>query len=388
MMDPTCKVRHTLPRAPFRLGLLLAVALSGCDDGAENGAGAASGTCEPREITIELTAEIGAEGDGGMLLSTVTSVSYLEDGRIAVFDWHDPGRVRLHEPDGGWAFNLGEPGQGPGELNEPAFTHLDPEGDFVVIDSGQRRLTRFAEVGQAVLQATRLPPFASLTRVLSLPEGRILASGQLPSGESLGLPLHVLGPDGSLIRSFGGEVLGAWDVGSFNRVTSVAPDGRVWVSPVDEYRLELWSLDGTLIRTFDEEPEWFNSASERRIPRSPDAPEPRSSIRGVWEDGGCLGVASNVARQDWPDRLQETDGSTASAGDSILPGHPAAQYFLTRVQLLDPETGEDVAVVDAPTGFTSVRPTGRPGSPAIGFSNHLVRDEPRLRIWTISIVEP
>ena len=382
-------MRCVMPRLLLVI-VLSTVVLSGCG----NGAGAPEGletaleSCEQGEISIELVAEIGAEDDGGMLVSTVTSVSYLADGRIAVFDWHDGGRVRLHESDGRWAFNLGRPGDGPGELSQPAFTHLDTDGHLVVLDPDQRRLTRFSEDGGAVLETIRLATFATMTRVLPLSDGRMVVIGQRTSEESIGLPAHLLESDGSLLRSFGGDVFGGWDSGGFTRVASHSPNGRAWVAPLDEYRLELWDLDGTLLRTFDEEPEWFNSSAERRIPRSPDAPEPRSSIRGVWEDGGCLWVASNVAREDWPDRLVETDESTATAGSYTFSGHPDERFFLTRIQLLDPETGEQVAVTDAQTGFTGIRTTGPPGSPVIGFSNHLVSEEPRLRIWTLSMGEP
>lgn len=374
-----------MPQASFRKVALTSMAvLMGCGDGE----GLASGTCEEREVAIELMAEIGGEDDGGMLFSTVTSVSYLADGRMAVFDWHDVGRVRVHEPDGRWAFHLGQPGQGPGELSRPAFTHLDQEGNFLVIDPRRRRLTRFSEDGRAV-ETIRLPPVATVTRVLPLPDDRMLISGQLPTDESIGLPLHIVASDGSLVRSFGGEVSGRWDAGGFNRVTSRASDGRVWVAPRYEYRLELWDLEGALLRTLDEEPEWFISSQEaRRIPRSPDAPDPPSSMVGVWEEGGCLLVASNVARRDWPDRLEEVDEDTPGPRRYTYPGHPTERLFRTRVQVLDPETGEQLAVADAPTGFTGLRTSGPPDSHVIGFSNHLVREEPRLRFWTISMVRP
>lgn len=83
----------------------------------------------------------------------IDHIGRLPDGGFILADRH-AGRVRLFDIEGRETRVLGQPGEGPGELNEPLAATLLSDGTVAVVQRGDPRLTVFGEDGVSV---TRVP---------------------------------------------------------------------------------------------------------------------------------------------------------------------------------------------------------------------------------------
>jgi len=85
------------------------------------------------EGTIEL--EIGKlDGEDPYLFSSIGDIVADEGGRVIVTD-RGTSEIRVFEPDGGFAFHFGGPGEGPGELSDPSSLQFGPDGELWVRES-------------------------------------------------------------------------------------------------------------------------------------------------------------------------------------------------------------------------------------------------------------
>ena len=85
------------------------------------------------EGTIDL--EIGRlDGDDPYLFSYIRDVAADEEGRVLAAD-RQTHEIRVFEPDGGFAFRFGGPGEGPGEMTYPNGLQFGQEGELWVRES-------------------------------------------------------------------------------------------------------------------------------------------------------------------------------------------------------------------------------------------------------------
>ena len=132
---------------PWGLACLLAPILAACE-------GTSHQTSEIQTWITEADFEIGDLTEGEALFSRVADVRVAPDGdRVFVLE-PGPARLTIWTPDGSLVLDIGRPGEGPGEFQEPNQVDLHPEG-FLVRDS--RRFTLFDHDG-AVLRTFPGPP--------------------------------------------------------------------------------------------------------------------------------------------------------------------------------------------------------------------------------------
>jgi hypothetical protein len=311
-------------------------------------------------------------------VSLFLTVSEVEDG-TSVYDWNDPGRVRLYSSDGRFVRFIGRLGNGPGEFQHPAHVFRRASGEWVVFDRRTPRLTVLERELSRATETHPLAPFGAVHSVHDLRDGRLLVNGLLFTEEALGLPLHLLDENGRVVRSFGAEtaILGSWDAGSFERKIAVGNSGRIWVAHRNEYRLELWDTSGVHIRTFERQPPWFTPVSRFVFFNAePDNP-PTPFVSAVWEaPDGRPWIYINTPRADWQDELQTATkpGPRAFAFRST-----AHAMFETRIEVLDQVSGDPVATGMLPYGITQVSSSGRVFAPIIH------NDVPLLQAWRTTL---
>jgi hypothetical protein len=251
---------------------------------------------------------------------------------------------------------IGSAGDGPGEFSGSIRNLLIAPGDSIVAIDVTLRVTVFSPSYQLV-RTTKAP--ARGTSAL-LPGGRILFGGLVRTPQQAGLRYHVVGPDGTIERSFGGEdhiikpgEFADRTIGLFE----LTSDGRtLWHWNPFEYRLEEWTVEGTRGMTFDVKAPWYET------PRAPEiTPLPPSQMKAQVQ--GLIGtLKSNV-----PDTTsgRATLGSRlALAGIDVNgrpwvlghnPGDPPRSHIL---EIIDPSRREKVMSVRVEHDFRLLNASG------------------------------
>ncbi len=82
----------------------------------------------------------------GSILGVIADLDLLPDGRAVVLD-SQAKSVLLFSDDGRLSMELGGPGQGPGEIELGFEVEIGPEGEILVVDAGNARMTNWASDG-------------------------------------------------------------------------------------------------------------------------------------------------------------------------------------------------------------------------------------------------
>lgn len=244
-------------------------------------------------------------------------------------------RIRVFSSDGTYLRDLGRRGEGPGEFQW--VSHLLFAGDtLVAVDRRLNRLTWMREDGTVV--RTEQLTIAPGRDTKLLPDGRILTASIDYSPNRVGFPLHLVGLDGNVVRSFGSLNRGAFSAAEQHLIERrVAPSetpGAIWAVWRPQYRIEEWSLEGVHIRTLVRDVEWFPPGrGVISLDRAPDA-----AVVGFQARDGLLWVLSAVSDANWQEAL-EVDPSKPHGGDvTDMNG-----IYDTVVEAIDPVTLRVVA---------------------------------------------
>lgn len=231
----SCKSCQLVPREILRLG-------------DEEGPGA----IESEDVRV-----VGTRGRGYLLWSEVAGK-----------------KLGLFDERGVFVREIGQPGEGPGELSYIEAAAFLEEDGIVVLDQNSR-LTTFSDSGEHL----RSVPVQGVhtSRAFQLTEGDSAAVvgrfGSRP--ESVGYPLH--GVDlrsGEVTVHFGSSEPASWSVSEpqarvvlLGRVERLA--NNVWWGKKSRPHIEQWSLDGTQLLTITGELDWFPGGVGRRPRGSP-----------------------------------------------------------------------------------------------------------------------
>lgn len=295
-------------------------------------------SCDSCRIQLQSVLLLGSPSDS--VSPTIrSSVVRTREGEYWVEPSFDPGQMLVYGPRGEHIRSVGRLGEGPGEFSGyPQKTiQEDPDGKLLVFDPGNARMTTLSPDGQ--VRATRpIPPASSY---LAVKGGAVVFSGGVSSWQdrqTAGEPLHTVKENGER-ASFGNPenlpvVRGA---GEWVRNISPGPDGQFWATHVFRYTMELWTLDGHLVRTVTGSPDWFPPDGERgKIGRDPPVPMLGQTLQ---TENGYLISLCYVPDRDWrtgPER-DESGHLSLRTATSIN------AYWDTVIQVLDPVSGRLLA---------------------------------------------
>lgn len=142
--------------------------------------------------TLVLEGTVGESA--GTILYEPTNLTATPDGRLVLFDF-GTGSVREFATDGEELWHFGRKGQGPGEFAGATDVDVAPNGDIMVLDPLNRRITRLDSSGR-LLEMTRVPRGAAPSCLLPPPkDGRLILCGV---GKTLS---QVISPKGRAERS-------------------------------------------------------------------------------------------------------------------------------------------------------------------------------------------
>lgn len=197
------------------------------------------------------------DGDGMDVFGAIGSYAASPDGSLIVVDGLGV-RVSVFSADGGYAFDIGRRGEGPGEYTAPSRVFLGERGTYIY-DRGLRRIQLYRPNGTYV--TGQLLPRRTLSQpsFAAAPDGSILwAAVHIPQGlaEPQAFPvLHRLSTEMSLLGSFGAATsFGRGDAADRlqsylgNGSIEIKTNGQLWYLPFALYEIQLFSRDGTLLR--------------------------------------------------------------------------------------------------------------------------------------------
>lgn len=184
----------------------------------------------------------------------------LRDSRGRFFLRHDASgeQILVFGSDGALLRTLGGSGEGPGEFRFVMTLALGRGDTLHAFDAELARETVFSP-SLDLVRTRRLP--GRVRQVVLLDDDRAVVQAGIPTSERIGLPLHLLGRDRTVVRSFGAEaedrtvrpdmpILGL-------RALAGARGGRVWSAFVNEYEIELWDTAGRKQLEVVRRPTWF-----------------------------------------------------------------------------------------------------------------------------------
>lgn len=227
---------------------------------------------------------------------------------------------------------IGRLGEGPGEF--PSVSILYPVAYSLVVGGPNGGASLFSPEGAFVRSLrTRL---LSTGHVLRLRGDTMVVPEPAMSGTRFGLPLQLIAPTGDTVRSFGSEDR------SFNprlqtrlyRTIAPATDSTLWVARLDQYVIERWHMNGTLLQTITGDRSWFppmerdwDGTGSRRY---------QTSIAKIHaDDDGHLFVLIARARPDF--ESTGTTGNRESTEPVVLMDRLA--YLEHVIEVLDARTG-------------------------------------------------
>lgn len=252
------------------------------------------------------------------------------------------GRLHFFDATGRLERSLGRAGQGPGEFQGAQALRFLSDGTLEVYDSRNLQRTVIGAPPEFTIgPVSRLRTPVAMSNTLFLPDGRIVTNGDLAGPGHVGLPLHLLESDGTLIRSFGKEPPERRADVAFPLARAIAWARRgteaIWSAHFRRYRIEQWDLNGRLRWAVERQVPWF-LPWEMDAPVTPRTPFP-PHIRAVAEHPtGALVVLLSVPPRDW------SQGLTAR-GDSWEITR-VDRVVATRLEVLDHERGCVQATLD------------------------------------------
>lgn len=177
------------------------------------------------------------------------------NGLVYVASQYMSGLVMVLDSNARFVRTMGRRGPGPGEFQ--AVSMMYPKADSLVIGDRRGSVSLFGPDGSYF--RTLPVTITSTSQVLCLRGDTLLVPEPVMTEARFGYPMQIVSPNGDTAKSIGTEDR------SFDRrfVTQlyrkVAPidDSTFWVARLDQYHLERWHMNGTLLQTIDQQRSWF-----------------------------------------------------------------------------------------------------------------------------------
>lgn len=316
---------------------------------------------------------------GSVSEPTVGTTSHaLWDSSDRIFLIHDqaPSQIMRFDSTGTFVQALGREGDGPGEHRRLMRIALGPRDSIYAFDYRAPRMTVYTpelEVGRV----DELP--GPVRDAVPFTDGRVVLHARIPTRDRIGLPLHMASPDGSVVRSFGATnpVVRPDMLALQLRYLARADSDAVWAARMNEYVVEQWRLDGTLVRRLERHPPWFAGWVERRGVSASEPPQPL--LRGVHQDErGRLWVLASVAGENWQEGL-EREGD--QRGEQAIRVRDHELLYDSWLDIIDPESGHLIVSQRLPhylVGFTN-------RGDLVGYRTGAA-DVPFIDLWRVSVM--
>ena len=184
---------------------------------------------------------------------SLTDMAVDSQGRFAITDMHGK-QFLIFNQDGKLIKITGKEGLNPGEFQLPNAITKDEKGNFYVTDHAVRRLSAFSPDGELtnsfIFTEYHTQPFT-----IRVAKELLFAGASNPATQTY---VHTLSLRGEFLYSFCPKSATSIDFDILGVFFDLYKDS-LFVVQIGDYKIWEYSLDGKLIRTFGEEPEYFVS---------------------------------------------------------------------------------------------------------------------------------
>jgi hypothetical protein len=206
------------------------------------------------------------------------------------------------------------------------------DGSIYVFDAGAHKYFTLTS-GMRVARTDSLPDRVG-SGIAFLKPGRFVVNMFVPTPDLAPYPLHVV-EHGAVLNSFG-ITPGISGVradlpATTHRHISKASDSTIWVAPLNQYRIELWSVSGRLLGTFVRTPEPFPLWIHDPAPSAARPPLVRVSAIHADQGGAFLWVLLRVPDRDWRSALTPV----VREGRRSLVANNPDKYYDTVIEVID-----------------------------------------------------
>ena len=215
--------------------------------------------CVPCRIERYLVAELNDSAFPGVIRIARTAVTVTTDGRFLLGPADLP-NPHVANARGEIVAAIGRGGEGPGEYRLVTAA-LDYGGGFLIYDGRLRRVTRLNRALE-FQRVEAFPPIGGARPVIAYDNGNYVVNGTYSLSGAASKALHLVSPDGKVLRSFGPELSRN---GAAIRLVARSRDGTVLVARYTDYRIERWDTAGRLLRVYKRDASWFPTRAEEDI---------------------------------------------------------------------------------------------------------------------------
>jgi len=309
------------------------------------------------EIHVRTLVTLG-ESEGQGIVAGTGIVAVDSHDRYYIAHGAARGYVVVFDAGGGFLTRIGRPGAGPGEYRVIGAIVIGHADSVLVFDNGNTRLSVLTPYpGLQVARTQRIPiPVRSWEAVIDHQGGYVTAFPFAEAGR-IGYPLHEVGPDGRIGRSFGSKEPRYHPAQrlQLRRVVARAGDD-VWVGHRSQYLIERWSRDNRKLATIHRQVSWFPPLQEELGPITPDQPPP-ATMTAIWKGPDRrLWVLITVPSENWAKGLRRVDGPDGRAFYEVV---STSDVFSTVIEVLDPSSGAVIASRRVRDELLAFLPDGR-----------------------------
>jgi hypothetical protein len=221
-----------------------------------------------------------------------------------------------------------------GQSNSPHAwidrVEVTSDGNLHVFDAGQHRHVSMTP-GRRTVRVDSLPERVG-SGIAFLSPDRMVVNMFVPTAEAARYPLHLV--EGGVVRkSFGATPNAGIRVdlpATTHRHLARASDSTVWAARLNEYKIELWSIDGRLLMELNRSPSPFDTWIQDPGPSLAKPPVGGITAIHASKDGSALWVLVRLPDRAWRAAVDtvfhETPGVIARNPD---------RYFDTVIEVID-----------------------------------------------------
>ncbi len=331
--------------------------------------------CVACRVTLRRSVVLGdTDGAGALTGNGLYSITARPNGSVVLISRGD--LPAFYRPDGSFERYLGAKGEGPGELNRPFATHFEGDSIIRVLDAGQSRQSWFRANGSYI----RSEPFLAgpARRTALTRAGTVVVAATLSAPATAGFPLHRIGSDGRVIQSFGRQyaVNNRMVPADYRMRFTVAPNGGLVTVHELDYRIQLLSEQGVLVKEFRRDAPWFRRRDVYRGASLANPPDPY--VQDLFVDSEMRAwILITRGGANWRDGLGKTVRD--ASGQECQPVEDEQVVYRSVLEVVDLRVGRLLVRSELP-----------------GYFHHLVSDQviaqlaesengrPVVRLWSIA----
>ena len=233
---------------------------------------------------------------------------------------------------GRFEWQLGRIGGGPGEYRNPVLAAFGPADSIAVLDGGTGRISILSKDLRFV-RSFRVDGQPSAFEWLR--DGAFVVAADVRTAGGIGYPLHILGPDGKVIKNLGTEEGPVGSKTPFrNRLLAKTSNGFYLADAVNRITVEYW--EGLrLSRRWEIDSPFFpdDGAADTKRPFG-------TRLTSIFLDSnGVLFLLTTVPRPRWRDGIR----SHIQDGEEIIEIVDRDKMMKTVIEAVDLKTGQNLA---------------------------------------------